>query len=182
MTGARINTDERTEERIWRPVFPLSSHHREKDDRPGSLPPLPSPSLSSSPLSSSLIAASLWFCCLLCVCILNDSLVTCHFACLCLITLSCHYKTGHAVGDAGAGCQECDTHDDVWNTECEAYHCYLTHKDRDTLSLVVFLTIKSADRKMERKTRTQNQNVKMFFFNLKINQEWHMHLPVFLHE
>lgn len=141
---------------------------------------LPSPSLSSSPLSSSLIAASLWFCCLLCVCILNDSLVTCHFACLCLITLSCHYKTGHAVGDAGASCQECDTHDDVWNTECEAYHCYLTHKDKDTL--VVFLTIKSADKKMERKTRTQNQNVKMFFFNLKINQEWHMHLPIFLHE
>lgn len=143
---------------------------------------LRSPSLSSSPLSSSLIAASLWFCCLLCVCILNDNLVTCHFACLCLITLSCHYKTGHAVGDAGASCQECDTHDDVWNTECEAYHCYLTHKDRDTPSLVVFLTIKSADRKMERKTRTQNQNVKMFFFNLKINQEWHMHLPIFLHE
>ena len=42
------------------------------------------------------------------------------------ITLSCHQEAGHAVGDTGAGSQERDAHDDVWDAQGEADHRHLT--------------------------------------------------------
>lgn len=54
-----------------------------------------------------------------------------------MFTLSCHYEARHAVRDTGACCQEGDAHDDIWDTQCEAYDCYLTRKKAE-VELVSF--------------------------------------------
>lgn len=71
----------------------------------------------------------------MCVFVLNDSLVNCHF--VGVITLSCNYEAGHAVRDAGASCEEGDAHYDIWDPECEAYHRYLTERQTQTITTYI---------------------------------------------
>lgn len=49
-------------------------------------------------------------------------------SCVCVFTLSRHDEAGHAVRDAGAGCQEGDAHDDIRDTERETDHRHLRQR------------------------------------------------------
>lgn len=43
-------------------------------------------------------------------------------------TLSGDNEAGHTVGDTGACCQESDTHDHLWDSECVADYSHLGRK------------------------------------------------------
>lgn len=52
------------------------------------------------------------------------------------ITLPRHDEAGHAVRDAGAGCQEGDAHDDVRDAERETDHRHLRGRRRKRSSIL----------------------------------------------
>lgn len=49
----------------------------------------------------------------------------------CQFTLTCYDQTSHAVWDAGASRQEGDTHDDIWDPQCETDHSHLKRTKTD---------------------------------------------------
>lgn len=54
-------------------------------------------------------------------------------------TLSGDDEAGHTVRDAGAGCQERDSHDDFWDSKCVADYGHLDRKHKRKLAVYMYL-------------------------------------------
>lgn len=56
-------------------------------------------------------------------------------------TLSGDDEAGHTVRDAGAGCQERDSHDDFWDSKCVADYGHLDRKHKRKLAVYMYLCV-----------------------------------------